>query len=964
MKNLNVKRIVSILVVLCIIITTVFLLSSNKKSSVSSLLNHSSIDLLGQADKTYYYGNYFSEYSQKGAIDYNGKDISIEPTKINTVSSKNYMILEEYSKKQNVVLSSENGVLDYDINILQDGFYNLNIEYICKSGSIVNPERQILINDRLPFDEAFYVNFNRIWTESTSNTIDEKGNQIRGSQQEAYEYQNKLISDSIGFYKDPFRFYFSKGAHKLSIVSKEGDIVISSISLKAPLKTISYEQYENAHLQSPKQEIAPIKFESEKVAYKSSSSIRAEWTNDPISSPKGITNIVYNTFGGSNWQNGGDSATWEFDVSKDGLYTIAFRYAVPKSGFVSYRKIEIDKTIPFSELLEYPFTSSTWSAEKLISKENKPFLVYLTAGRHTITLTAVIGPLRQVVYKLRNVQNRLDLLFRQINLITASVKDSGGKIRGDVNRDYNLQNKIPDLISDLNYAAQELERCNEEIIKIGQGNTQQVSSSLMLAISTFHKMIADPELVPRQLNEFSNIIISLSNSATSLSQSPLYLDYMLLGSENSKIPKFKAGILDNTFAMFQSLINTFLPEKKKGEDEKTLNVWVARGRDWVQLQNQLTNDDFTQKTGIKVNFNVMPLLSDYMIITAYSGGKTPDIALGMGSTTPVEFAARDAVVNLKQFKGYESIVSQLIKNSTDCYTYNGGVYALPENADFQVLIYRKDIFDDIKLKVPQTFDDIYALLPILQENGMQFYYPSGPGGFTPFLFQAGGNYYTQDKTQTAIDSTQSILAFDEYTDLFNKYKMPLQADFFQRMRIGEMPIGIGSYDMYSKLLTSAPELSGKWAMALFPGHNGTTGIDRQAPSGTSAAIILNSSNKKEMAWEFLKWWMSAPTQERYGKEVQYLLGVGSQWNTANVDAIKNLGFKKEYLSVILKQWEFNKPVPVVPGSYYTDRQLLNAWNRKIISGESSRIALEDAAKEINKELSRKKEEFIKREGLK
>jgi len=471
----------------------------------------------------------------------------------------------------------------------------------------------------------------------------------------------------------------------------------------------------------------------------------------------------------------------------------------------------------------------------------------------------------------------------------------------------------------------------------------------------------DPELVPRQLNEFSNIMISLGTSVTALLQEPLYLDYMLIGGEDMSIPKYRANEFDSAYATVESLFNSFKPETTEMKESDTLSVWVARGRDWVQLINQLANDDFTQKMGIKVNLNTMPLMSDYMIITAYSGGKVPDIALGMGGTTPVEFAARGAVADLTQFDGYEKTISQLVKNSTDCYKYGAGVYALPETADFQVLFYRTDIMKQLNLKVPETFDDIYKMLPILQENGMQFYYPSGPGGFTPFLFQSGSNYYTENMRKSGVDSVASIAAFEEYTNLFNKYKLPLQADFFQRMRFGEMPIGIGSYDLYSKLLTSAPELSGKWSMALFPGHRKSDGtIDRTAPAGSSAAIILNSSKNKTNAWKFLSWWMSEETQTRYGQEVQYLLGAGSQWNTANVQAIGKLGFKKQYLDVIMEQWSFFKPIPIVPGSYYTDRQFLNAWTRNVISGESSRIVLEDAVKEINKELERKQAEFDKR----
>ena len=42
--------------------------------------------------------------------------------------------------------------------------------------------------------------------------------------------------------------------------------------------------------------------------------------------------------------------------------------------------------------------------------------------------------------------------------------------------------------------------------------------------------------------------------------------------------------------------------------------------------------------------------------------------------------------------------------------------------------------------------------------------------------------------------------------------------------------------------------------------------------GTTGTIILEGSNKKEAAWEFLKWWTSKDIQVAFGRELESLMG--------------------------------------------------------------------------------------------
>ncbi|MBW3654164.1 MAG: hypothetical protein KY433_11410, partial [Actinobacteria bacterium] len=102
------------------------------------------------------------------------------------------------------------------------------------------------------------------------------------------------------------------------------------------------------------------------------------------------------------------------------------------------------------------------------------------------------------------------------------------------------------------------------------------------------------------------------------------------------------------------------------------------------------------------------------------------------------------------------------------------------------------ILDELRLKPPQTWQELKDMIWVLQQNGMDFYYPpvgqgrqgvaeSSAPGFTPFLFQHGGDYYTADGRGSALDSPAALAAFDEWTGLYTNYKIALSADFFNRM---------------------------------------------------------------------------------------------------------------------------------------------------------------------------------------
>jgi len=342
---------------------------------------------------------------------------------------------------------------------------------------------------------------------------------------------------------------------------------------------------------------------------------------------------------------------------------------------------------------------------------------------------------------------------------------------------------------------------------------------------------------------------------------------------------------------------------------------------------------------------------------AVISGNTPDVASGMSAGSPVEFAIRDSVYNLNKFDDYEEISKRFFPGVMVPFKYNSGNYALPETINFNVIFYRKDILNKLEIGIPQTWDELYEnTLPALYQNGLQFYFPQD---LSSFLYQYGGNYYSDDFTKSGLDTPEAYKAFKEWTELYTSYGIPIVANFFNRMRTGEVPIGVGGYNNYVMLSVAAPELVGKWGVAFIPGRKNTDGtINRKTGSiEGSATVIMEQSTKKEEAWEFLKWWTSKEVQIRFGMELEALLGAEARWNTANRDAFTELPWKREDLKIIMEQLDTSIAQPVILGGYFTSRHISNAWNSVVLGDMNVRDALEKAVKEINKELKAKREEY-------
>jgi ABC-type glycerol-3-phosphate transport system substrate-binding protein len=500
-----------------------------------------------------------------------------------------------------------------------------------------------------------------------------------------------------------------------------------------------------------------------------------------------------------------------------------------------------------------------------------------------------------------------------------------------------------------------------------------VVAAVVSQLDLFH---ARPHRIPVNLVNFRQNITALAATTNALTESPLDIDFIVISGTGAVLPKVNETIFTRIAhearAFAASFTHDFESIGDVHEGANVIDVWIPTGRDQAQAMKSMIDDTFTPNTGIGVNLR---LVAHNAVLPAVVAGIGPDLVLSMPLNDPVNYAFRKAAVDLSQFDGFDEVYGRFHHSAWVPVKFLDGYYAVPETQTFNLMFYRKDILDELGLEVPETWDDILAMMPLLQRNNMAIGIPpiGNPmnpdiSGFLTQLFQRGGFLYTDDLSRARLDDEQAVAAFEAFTRFFTHYGSPEFFDPPNRFRSGEMPIIFADFTMFNLFSVFAPEIYGLWNFALMPGYDhgepvffGGRGdyfnVHHTVPSWGTAAIMIQASEMQNEAWDFLEWWSSFETQLRFGREMESIMGEAARFPTANVEAFQSLPWSSTQLQVLNNQRDWLLSTPEVPGGYYVMRQLINVIRRVVSDNLDTRETLLDVNIVINRELINKRREF-------
>ncbi len=953
--------------------------------------------------------------------------------------------VNESEKTAYTYTTSNDGRIVFNVTVPETAMYSIALDYYPIEGNGSTIERILLIDGKIPFSEARYMNFTRVWRDLEAEgysvadrtfKLDVNKNEMRPVKYEKPRWRSQYLSDSQTFYEEPFKFFLKEGEHTIAFESASEPLKFADIRLCKAQTLPTYEEYLASHADAkPVSADISITVNAETPYETSEQVIYA--MNDRTSAatvPQSTKATLLNTIGGNGgdkWKLTGQWISWEVDIPESGFYCIIPRFKQTVSaGLFASRAIRINGEYPFREAhnLQFKF-GSDWQTGRL-NDGTTEFVFYLEKGKNVIEMEAVLGRMATVLQTIDDSTDRLNEYYRKILMITGTDPDEY--------TDYQFSKLIPDVLRGMRAEAELLYQTSADMEAIiGQKGENTVILDRVAYLLDI--MGNDQDKIAVNLDAYKSNIGSLGTWLLNTMSQPLQLDYLLIQpAENTKVPQADAGFFESFLHEINSFIQSFFVDyNSMGSSvsiadmgDNSIEVWITTGRDQANIMRQMVDDSFTAQYGVSVN---LKLIAAGTLLPATLAGTGPDVSM---DADPVGMGIRDAVVPLNYFEntdnymdveGYEHVLgfSEVKKlfneesfvpltvldpdkrefvgevlpieedDGAEFKVVNGvernGVvaYGLPSTIDFPMLFYRKDVFVQLGLEVPETWDDVENVIRALSEHQLEM-------GVTSTLhqirmYQTGTewfkscydyedydtiDYNSRDYLRTVgiesnLGSNKALDAFQRMTEWFTLYGQPVAFDFANRFRTGELPIAISSFMSYNQMKCFAPEISGLWEFVQLPGVEKEDGtIDHTTPI-TVGAVCMMKDATKDLApgedvtesrrainsWKYLQWWVGTEAQERFGKEQVAIMGTAAKYASANVEALKGQSWTAQEKRNLDQQFKSLKGTPMSPGNYIVARYTNFAFYAVVDGTEVASEAMLGYVDDIDNELTRKRVEY-------
>ncbi len=841
------------------------------------------------------------------------------------------------------------------ITVPEDGGYCIAITYTALKGRNVSPKIAVSWNAPHAEREDEIFDLPRSWTdvrEGDRFKQDDYGNELSPTPTEqAREKTIVLMPQNEDWDKG---FKLTKGEHQLHLEMLQESVEIKQVEVKPVTAIPTYEQYiaNERSKHTGEEKALTVYTEAELIHEKSHLEVAVSYDrSSPNIHPSDPSRIRYNILGGSSWSRAGQWVSYKVNVETAGFYKLNIVYRQRSiAGIDVRRRVYIDGEVPFSELNCIIFPASQNFTSFVPKSGEEDCLVYLDAGEHEIRFEVVLDSLQNVISTFQDTLTSLNELSSKINVIVGEGVD--------LNRDYDFASALPELSPSLTAAADTF----EGIIKaVGTNSNDNGSQTARIeeAVRLFRKMAEKPNDIAKQIDYFRTQLYDLASVLSTMQTQPMELDYFEFIPENGDTSVEKKNIFSVVWfrmkAFFGSFVDDYSSMNAVGEGEEVLDAWVSLGRDQAQILNQLVTDDFTANSGIPVKLSLVTT----NIMTAIASGKAPEVVLNLASSNIADLYYRDALVDISKMENIDTVLERFYPSALTSFKYNGALYALPQTQSFQMMFYRTDVFRANGFTAPETWDELYALLSKMQNNGMAMGISISEETFYMMLLQSGLTLYNEDISSTNLTDNKAVDAFGNWTDLFTKYGIPKSFDATNRFRTGQMPLVLNDYSFYRTLKVSAPEIQNSFAMAPLPGVRREDGtINRSANTSVAGAVVIKSAaDEYTNAMKFIDWVTSDATQEKYAFNSEIRVGISARVNTANKNVMPTISWSREELDAINEQWGSLSQIPVSPAYYYTSRNLNNAFRRVVYQYEKPIDVIYRYAHEINAELERKRAEL-------
>lgn len=870
--------------------------------------------------------------------------------------------VESYKGVDALVIGGQTDVT-WTVNVEKEGWYTLSFDYCAYTpeggkATTDNIQRVLLIDGVAQYDEARYIELQKTWVFDNAHitdrneafTKDSVGNEVKPNNSISYVWDSYTMKDFYGYYTEDLMFYFSEGEHFVTLQGIREYVAISNMKVHTPDKLMSYKDYIKMYEDkgAAQGENLTAKIEAEQAAAVSGATMYPIYDrSSSITSPQHHSNIMYNTMGGSKWATSGQWIKYTFECKASGLYDIVLRYRQDEiGGMYTSRSLKINGEYPFAEakLLRFDYNSD-WQTG-VISDGNNTFQVYFEEGKtYELEFEVTLGNMSDIVRRVDEIIECLNDDYMAILQLTGNTPDE--------NRDYGLGRIMPQTIADLGRQANNLYDVVDYISEMN-GIKSENTSTLEQAAVLVERMASDESEIAMNLGTLKEWISSLGTWLGTATNQFLEVDYIMIQPAGSELPQAKDSAWQAIVFEFQKFIVSFYADYNslggEGGGENPIVVWTSSGRDQAQIIKNLINEGFAKQNNAAVE---LKLTAAGTLMPSILAGVGPDVSID--ATSPIEMAIRGAILPLNDYDTFDQVMTRFPDSSKLPLTLYGVTYAIPVSQGAPLMFVRDDVLSQLELDVPETWDDMMALVPVLQFNNMEI---GMTFAYDMHLYQRGGTYWRNEGMATNLDSTLALDSFEYMCNMFTQYSLPVNFDATNRFKTGEMPIFLGDLATYNTMTIFAPEIAGLWSIHEIPGtllEDGT--IDNSGSSIAAGVILPRGCENTELAWDFVDWYTDKDFQVGYCNEMVALLGPSGKQLVSNLEAFAELPWTDEEREILVSALENSYAIQSYPGDYFIARYVSFAFNAAYNEGADPSDELLASISTINKEITRKRKEF-------
>ncbi|MBI2755138.1 MAG: sugar ABC transporter substrate-binding protein [Chloroflexi bacterium] len=388
----------------------------------------------------------------------------------------------------------------------------------------------------------------------------------------------------------------------------------------------------------------------------------------------------------------------------------------------------------------------------------------------------------------------------------------------------------------------------------------------------------------------------------------------------------------------------------------TLEIWLT---DWEQGTQRLFNDELVpafEAANPDVAVNIQYLdwrVFSEKLVAANAGGVLPDV-FQAGAEYVAPLASKGMALDLAKYVDAWGQKDDFYPSAWSTVTYQNKTWGIPVLSAPQTLMLRKDMLTQAGVMgTPTTWEELTAAaLRTTKRDGDKFQvvgFNAKPTWqqYVWFLFQNGGDVFTQDG-KVVVNSPEAVEAMDYFASLFNGDNRVASRSSIAAptANVGAMAANLVAMQLGNQLTVRDFRTNNPQGAADLVIADPTRRKVQATTNWTDWLAISKQSKNADAAWKFVSYIAEKDNLLKYN-ETMYFIPPRKSLRTAGYMADPQL---QQFVGIME---QYGKSISTTPAALEVYQTIMkNAVDDAVYGKKTSKQALDDAAKQIDRALKR------------